>query len=355
MLQKATRPVRFRQVLGRASRLGPKKEAAILALVSSWSVEEAARVADIAHHTLLRWMKDRAFDAAYRAAQRAEYRQSMARLRQSAPAAAATLIRTVADSSARPGLRLHAALLVLRHAEDLNEMKDCMAEVAEMEYEAQARRPPIAGHGAKFPRRWKKAITALLKQRSIAEAARFAGIGTQTLYRWLEDPAFLAEYGEAARAAFAPAMMILLRGVSTAITLVQNFATDSSKPKGISAKAAQVVSELTKASEVKDLKARVAALEPVTPGARQREPERTWRIIGRELHQKVQQLKALLSPARWPDDLQMVYAHAVDGRPAGTSVVGKDGWHVWLKPPEGGREGEPVEKAEPAAPDVETA
>ena len=50
----------------------------------------------------------------------------------------------------------------------------------------------IAGHGTKFGRRKELAIAALLSERNIAEAARVAGIGTPTMYRWIGEPEFQA-------------------------------------------------------------------------------------------------------------------------------------------------------------------
>src|SRR5580698_4573930 len=44
----------------------------------------------------------------------------------------------------------------------------------------------ITGHGSKFSRKKEAAVAALLSQRTIDEAAKTAGIGTQTLHRWLK-------------------------------------------------------------------------------------------------------------------------------------------------------------------------
>lgn len=44
--------------------------------------------------------------------------------------------------------------------------------------------------GSKFTRKMEEAIAALLVQRNVEEAARAAGIGTQTLLRWLKIPEF---------------------------------------------------------------------------------------------------------------------------------------------------------------------
>jgi hypothetical protein len=55
-------------------KLARKQEEAILALLTQRNVEDAARVAKVAPRTLYRWMKDRAFDAAYRDAKRAAFK-----------------------------------------------------------------------------------------------------------------------------------------------------------------------------------------------------------------------------------------------------------------------------------------
>jgi hypothetical protein len=63
-------------------KLGRKKEEAIVALVSQRSIEDAARACNIPVRTLYRWLKDPEFDAAYRAARRQAYGQSISRLQQ---------------------------------------------------------------------------------------------------------------------------------------------------------------------------------------------------------------------------------------------------------------------------------
>ena len=57
------------------------------------------------------------------------------------------------------------------------------------------------GHGSKFGSKKDAAIEALLTQRNVEEAARAAGIGKQTLIRWLKLPEFQADYREARRTA----------------------------------------------------------------------------------------------------------------------------------------------------------
>ena len=65
---------------GHGSKFGRKKEAAIAALLSQRTLEDAARTVGIAVSTLLRWQKDAEFDATFRAARRAAYGQTTARL-----------------------------------------------------------------------------------------------------------------------------------------------------------------------------------------------------------------------------------------------------------------------------------
>jgi transposase-like protein len=58
----------------------------------------------------------------------------------------------------------------------------------------------MVGHGAEFGRKKEQAIAALLTQRNIEEAAKAAGIGANTLLRWLKVPEFQTAYREARRA-----------------------------------------------------------------------------------------------------------------------------------------------------------
>jgi hypothetical protein len=58
----------------------------------------------------------------------------------------------------------------------------------------------MVGHGSKFSRKMEEAVAALVTQRNVEEAARTAGIGTQTLLRWQKIPEFQKAYREARRA-----------------------------------------------------------------------------------------------------------------------------------------------------------
>ena len=65
--------VRWREMARSSEILRGKKEAALLALLTSRSVEDAARTADVPLRTLYRWMNEPEFDSAYRKAKRAAF------------------------------------------------------------------------------------------------------------------------------------------------------------------------------------------------------------------------------------------------------------------------------------------
>jgi transposase-like protein len=73
------------------AKFGRKMEDAVAALLTQRSIEEAARSVGISTRTMLRWMKEPEFDAAYRAAKRAAYGQAIARLQQAMPLAVQTM------------------------------------------------------------------------------------------------------------------------------------------------------------------------------------------------------------------------------------------------------------------------
>ena len=103
-------------MVGHGAKFGRKKEEAIVALLSQRSIEEAARVTNIGTNTLLRWLKEPDFDAAYRAARRVAFSQAIARLQQASGAAVATLLKIMVDANAPASTRVRAADSVLNHS-----------------------------------------------------------------------------------------------------------------------------------------------------------------------------------------------------------------------------------------------
>ncbi len=113
--------------------IDPKKEAAIAALLTQRSVEEAARSVDVGVSTLYRWLKEPEFHAAYLAARRAGYSQSVARLQQATGAAVSTLLKVMVDPATPPATKVRAAHSVLEHSAKAIEIEEIEARVAQLE------------------------------------------------------------------------------------------------------------------------------------------------------------------------------------------------------------------------------
>ena len=119
-------------------KFGRKMEDAIAALLSQRNVDEAARSAGIGTRTLLRWMKDPEFDAAFRAARRAAFGQTTARLQQGSSAAATILMKLMLDANTPPSTRVRAAEAIINHAGKAIEIEDIEVRVTELERAAGA-------------------------------------------------------------------------------------------------------------------------------------------------------------------------------------------------------------------------
>jgi hypothetical protein len=120
----------------------------------------------------------------------------------------------------------------------------------------------MVGHGTKFGRKKEQAIAALLSHRSIEDAAGAAGIGFNTLLRWMKDPEFDKSYRQARRAAFGQAVARLQQGTSAAATTLLKTMIDPQTPPSVRVRAAEAIfNHSAKAIEIEDIEARVAELE----------------------------------------------------------------------------------------------
>ena len=127
----------------------------------------------------------------------------------------------------------------------------------------------MVGPGSKFTRKKEEAIAALLTQRNVEEAARAAGIGTQTLMRWLKVPEFQAAYREARRAAFSQSIARLQQASSAAATTLLKIMVDPNAPASCRIRAADsVLGHAAKAIEIEDIEARVTELERVAESSK---------------------------------------------------------------------------------------
>lgn len=118
---------------GHGTQFDRKKEEAIVALLTQRNIDEAAKSIGVAPNTLLRWMKETEFQAAYREARRAAYGQAIARLHHASGAAVATLLKLMLDPTTPAATRARAADSVLDKAGKAIELEDIEARVAELE------------------------------------------------------------------------------------------------------------------------------------------------------------------------------------------------------------------------------
>jgi hypothetical protein len=114
-----------------ASKLKPKQEEAIAALLTQRSVEDAARTVGLGTRTLMRWLTLPEFDAAYRQARRDAFAQTTARLQQASGTAVSALLKVMVDPNSPASARVRAADCVLGHASKA--IEDIEARVAELE------------------------------------------------------------------------------------------------------------------------------------------------------------------------------------------------------------------------------
>ena len=120
----------------------------------------------------------------------------------------------------------------------------------------------MAGSSSKITRKQEEAIVALLAQRSIEEAARVAGVGARTLYRWMGEPEFDAAYRTAKRTAFRQSVARLQQASSAAVSTLLKVMVDPGTPASTKVRVADsVLDHSAKAIEIEDIEARLTELE----------------------------------------------------------------------------------------------
>jgi hypothetical protein len=100
-------------------------------------IEEAARTVNVPPRTLYRWLKDAAFDSAYRKAKRLAFGQAIARLHQGSAAVAATMLKIMVDPNVPASTRLRAADCIFTHANSAIETEEIEARVVAPEQAAE--------------------------------------------------------------------------------------------------------------------------------------------------------------------------------------------------------------------------
>jgi hypothetical protein len=93
-------------------------------------------------------------------------------------------------------------------------------------------------------------------------AARAAGIGVNTLLRWMKDPEFDKAYRKARRTAFGQGTARLQQASGVAVSTVLKIMLDQHAPASTKLRAADMVlTHGAKAIEIEDVEARVSELE----------------------------------------------------------------------------------------------
>lgn len=118
-------------------------------------------------------------------------------------------------------------------------------------------------------RKQDRAILALLTSSTLQDAAKVAGIGEATLWRWLQQEDFQEAYQDARRQAVNQAITRLQQATGEAVETLRNIAKDDEAKDSARVTAARVILELAfKAVEIEDLTGRVEELERIAKEAR---------------------------------------------------------------------------------------
>src|SRR3954470_21014515 len=97
---------------GHGAQFGRKKEAAIAALLSHRSIEDAAQAINIAPRTLLRWLQLPEFKSSYREARREGVNQAIGRMKQATASAGTIALKLITDPNVPAAFRLRASEFV---------------------------------------------------------------------------------------------------------------------------------------------------------------------------------------------------------------------------------------------------
>jgi hypothetical protein len=118
---------------GHGEKLGRKKEAAIAALLTQRSIEDAARAVTISGKTLRRWMKLPEFQVEYLQARRDVLLQTNARIQQNSGAAASVQLKLMADPNTPASVRARTSQFLLEYASTSLEQEDVLVRLAALE------------------------------------------------------------------------------------------------------------------------------------------------------------------------------------------------------------------------------
>lgn len=118
---------------GHGAKLPSKREAAILSLLQTGSVEQAAEQVGIGGATLTRWLKQKEFQLQYHAARRHVFQMGLAKLASLTGSAIETLEAIMTDPMMKGASRVMAARTILDVAVRTIQGEDVEARLATLE------------------------------------------------------------------------------------------------------------------------------------------------------------------------------------------------------------------------------
>jgi hypothetical protein len=120
---------------------------------------------------------------------------------------------------------------------------------------------------SKLPGKQEAALAALLAHPTVRDAARAANVAEGTLWRYLADPAFAAHYQEARRQATEHLIARLTSDSTKAARVLLEVAEDTNAPASARVSAARtIIEQALRGAELRDLMARIDALEAMPKG-----------------------------------------------------------------------------------------
>jgi hypothetical protein len=123
----------------------------------------------------------------------------------------------------------------------------------------------MTGHGEKLSRKQELALAALLAQPSIGEAAKAAGVGEKTLWRWLQRDDFEEAYQNARRRVVDQAIAQVQAGMTEAVQTLRDVMKNKKTAASARVSAARAMIGFGfEAVQMENLEKRIAALEAHT-------------------------------------------------------------------------------------------
>ena len=121
-----------------------------------------------------------------------------------------------------------------------------------------------------FNRKKELALSALMTETTLQKAAKVAGIGEVTLWRWLKEKEFIEAYRVLKREAVTQAVTRLQQISCKAVDTLKQVMEDKESPASVRVSAAKSIIEMAiKAVELDDITKRIEELEAIADEQKQ--------------------------------------------------------------------------------------